>query len=231
MNLQLEVAKNPKPGPLDVLPLIPAPVRGDEAPVRGNQPDVAVVVKHGGGKAPVGDNQRGEHHEPFVEQHGGRNGRRPEKGQRRGIRSRERRRLRREADQMKMEAKQASNDVESNKTTEEVEMSKFFDDTTEEVHEMLDVERDASTNEIEEKEETAANIEDNILIDSESLNDDREKLEKANKTIEELSKNLKIKEAKLAEMKSCYRLHIQKSKSVIRSLQNNAVKHSETEVK
>ena len=99
VNLQLEVAKNP--GPHDVLPLAPAPVRGGEAPVRGNQPDVAVVVRHGdgdapvpvrGGEAPVGDNQRNEHYcEPFVEQHGGRNGRRPEQSRRRGIHSRERR--------------------------------------------------------------------------------------------------------------------------------------------
>ena len=48
---------------------------------------------------------------------------------------------------MKMEAEQASNDVESNKTTEEVEMSKLTDVTTEEVHETLkttklDAERD-----------------------------------------------------------------------------------------
>ena len=110
---------------------------------------------------------------------------------------------------MKMEAEQASNDAEFIETTEEVEMSKLIDDTTEEVHEMLqttklDAERDASTNEIEEKEETVATIEDNILIYSESK-DDREKLEKANKTIVELSKNLKIKEAELAETKSCYR--------------------------
>ena len=136
VNLQLEVAKNP--GPHDVLPLAPAPVRGGEAPVRGNQPDVAVVVRHGdgdapvpvrGGEAPVGENQRDEQYcEPFVEQHGGRNGRRPEKSQRRGIRSRERRRLRREADQMKMEAEQASNDIEFIETTEEVEMSKLIDD-------------------------------------------------------------------------------------------------------
>ena len=137
---------------------------------------------------------------------------------------------------MKMEAEQASNYIEFNETTEEVEMSKLIDDTTEEVHEMLqttklDVERDASNNEIEEKEETAANIEDNILIDSESLNDDKEKLEKANKTIVELSKNLKIKEAELAETKSCYRLYIEKSKSVIRSLQNDAVNRSEAEEK
>ena len=135
-----------------------------------------------------------------------------------------------------MEAEQASNDVESNETTEEVEMSKFFDDTTEEVHEMLqttklDAERDASTNEIEEKEETAATIEDKVLIDSESLNDDREKLEKANKTIVELSKNLKIKEAELAETKSCYRLYIEKARSVIRTLQNDAEKRSEAEEK
>ena len=200
---------------------------------------MAVVVRHGdgdapvpvrSGEAPVGDNQRDEHCEPFVEQHGGRNGRRPEKGQRRGIRSREQRRLRREAHQMKMEAEQASNDVESNETTEEVEMS-----NTEEVHEMLqttklDAERDASTNEIEEKEETVATIEDNILIYSESK-DDREKLEKANKTIVELSKNLKIKEAELAETKSCYRLYIEKARSVIRTLQNDAEKRSEAEEK
>ena len=165
VNLQLEVAKNPgTAGPHDVLPLVPAPVRGGEAPVRGNQPDVAVVARHGdgdapvpvrGGEAPVGDNQRDEHCEPFVEQHGGRNGQRPEKGQRRGIRSRERRRLRREADQMKMEAEQASNDVESNETTEEVEISKLTGDTTEEVHEVfkttkLEAGRDASINEIED---------------------------------------------------------------------------------
>ena len=127
---------------------------------------------------------------------------------------------------MKMEAEQASNDIEFNGSTEEVEMSKLTDDAAK-----LDAERDASTNEIEEKEETAANIEDNILIDSESLNDDKEKLEKANKTIVELSKNLKIKEAELAETKSCYRLYIEKSKSVIRSLQNDAVNRSEAEEK
>ena len=136
---------------------------------------------------------------------------------------------------MKMEAEQASNDAEFIETTEEVEMSKLIDDTTEEVHEMLqttklDAERDASTNEIEEKEETVATIEDNILIYSESK-DDREKLEKANKTIVELSKNLKIKEAELAETKLCYRLYIEKSKSVIQSLQNDAVKRSEAEEK
>ena len=117
---------------------------------------------------------------------------------------------------MKMEAEQASNDIEFIETTEEVEMSKLIDDTAK-----LDAVRDASTNEIEEKEETAANIED----------DDKEKLEKANKTIVELSKNLKIKEAELAETKSCYRLYIEKSKSVIRSLQNDAVNRSEAEEK
>ena len=68
-------------------------------------------------------------------------------------------------------------------------------------------------------------------FDSESLNDDREKLEKANKTIEELSKNLKIKEAELAETKSCYRLYIKKARSVIGSLQNDAEKRSEAEEK
>ena len=243
VNLQLEVAKIQGPGPHDGLPLAPAPVRGGEAPVRGNQPDVA-VVRHGdgdapgparGGEAPVRNNQRDEHCEHFVQQHGGRNGRRPEKSQRRGIRSRDRRRLRREADQMKMEAEQASNDVESNiETTEEVEISKLTDDTTEEVHSMLkttklDAERDASINEIEDKEESAATIKDNKLIDSESFNDDREELEKANKTILELSKNLKIKEAELAHMKSCYSLYIEKSKSVIRSLEHDAAKRSEAE--
>ena len=244
VNLQLEVAKNPGPGPHDVLPLAPAPVRGGEAPIRGNQPDVAVVVRHGdgeapgpvrgGGEAPVRDNQRDEHCEHFVERHGGRNGRRPEKSQRRGIRSRERRRLRKEADQMRMEAEQASNDVESNKTTEEVEMSKLTNDTTEEVHETqkttkLDAERDASINEIEDKKKSTATIKDSILIYSASLNNDREELEKANKTIIELSKNLKIKEAELAHTKSCYLLYIEKSKSVIRSLENDAVKFSEAE--
>ena len=129
-----------------------------------------------------------------------------------------------------MEAEQASNNAEFIETTEEVEMSKLIDDTTEEVHEMLDAERDASTNEIEEKEETVATIEDNILIYSESK-DDREKLEKANKTIVELSKNLKIKEAELAETKSCYRLYIEKARSVIRTLQNDAEKRSEAEEK
>ena len=102
VNLQLEVAKNQKPGPPDVLPLIPVPpVRGGEvplAPLCGNQPDVAAVVGHGdgdapvpvrGGKAPVRDNERDEHCQHFVVQHGGRNGRRPEKSRRRGIRSRE----------------------------------------------------------------------------------------------------------------------------------------------
>ena len=136
---------------------------------------------------------------------------------------------------MKMEAEQTSNDVEFNETTEEVEMSKLIDDTTEKVHEMLqttklDAEGDASTNEIEVKEETVATIEDNILIYSESK-DDREKLEKANKTIVELSKNLKIKEAELAETKSCYRLYIEKARSVIRTLQNDAEKRSEAEEK
>ena len=189
-----------------------------------------------GSEAPVNDNQCDEHCEHFVERerHGGRNGRRPQKSQRRGIRSRERRRLRREADQMRMEAEQASNDVESNKTTEEVEMSKLTVVTTEEVHETLkttklDAERDASINEIEDKEESTLTIKDNILIDSESLNNDREELEKANKTIVELSKNLKIKEAELAHTKSCYLLYIEKSKSVIRSLENDAVKCSEAE--
>ena len=87
VNLQLEVAKNPGPGPHDVLPLAPAPVRGGEAPVRVNQPDVAVVVMNGdgdapvpvrGGEAPGRDNQRDEHCDHFVEQHGGRNGRESE---------------------------------------------------------------------------------------------------------------------------------------------------------
>ena len=242
VNLQLEVAKNPGPGPHDVLPLAPAPVRGGEAPVRVNQPDVAVVVMHGdgdapvpvrGGEAPGRDNQRDEHCDHFVEQHGGRNGRRPEKGRRQGIRSRERRRLRREAVQRKMEAEQASNDVESNETTEEVEMSKLTDDTIEEVHEMLkttkrDAEKDASINEIEDEESTAT-IKDSIFVYSESLNDDGEELEKANKTIIELSKSLKMKEAELAETKACYRLYIQKAKSVIRSLEHDAVKRSEAE--
>ena len=243
VNLQLEVARNPKPGPHDVLPLIPAPVRGGEVPVRGNQPDVAAVVKHGdgdapvpvrGGEAPVRDNQRDEHYQNFVEQHGGRNGRRPEQSRRRGIRSRERRRLRREAEQMKMEAEQASNDVESNETTEEVEIRKPTDDAIEEVHEMpktskLDAERDASINEIEDNEESAANIKKNMVDDSESLHDGREELEKANKTIVELSKKLKMKEAELAEMKSHYLLYIKKSKSVIRSLEQDAINRSEAE--
>ena len=228
VNLQLEVAKNQKPGPPDVLPLIPVPpVRGGEAPqapLRGNQPDVAAVVGHGdgdapvpvrGGEAPLRDNQRDEHCKHFVVQHVGR---RPEKSRRRGIRSRERRRLRREADQIKMEAEQASND----ETTEEVEMSKL---TTEEVHEVmkttkLDAERDASINEIENKKESAV---------TESLHDGREELEKANKTIEELSKNLKMKDSELAGMKSRYLLYIEKSKSVIQSLQQDAVERSEDE--
>ena len=203
---------------------------------------MAAVVGHGdgdapvpvrGGEAPVRDNQRDEHYQNFVEQYGGRNGRRPEQSRRRGIRSRERRRLRREAEQMKMEAEQASNDVESNETTEEVEMSKLTDDTIEEVHEMLkttkrDAEKDASINEIEDEESTAT-IKDSIFVYSESLNDDGEELEKANKTIIELSKSLKMKEAELAETKACYRLYIQKAKSVIRSLEHDAVKCSEAE--
>ena len=136
---------------------------------------------------------------------------------------------------MKMEAEQASNDVESNiETTEEVEINKLTDDTTEEVHSMLkttklDAERDASINEIEDREESAATIKDNKLIDSESFNDDREELEKANKTILELSKNLKMKEAELARMKSHYLLYIEKSKSVIQSLEQDAVKRSKAE--
>ena len=213
VNLQLEVAKNQKPGP-----------EAPQAPLRGNQPDVAAVVGHGdgdapvpvrGGEAPVRDNQRDEHCQHFVVQHVGR---RPEKSRRRGIRSRERRRLRREADQMKMEAEQASND----ETTEEVEMSKL---TTEEVHEVmkttkLDAERDASINEIENKKESAV---------TESLHDGREELEKANKTIVELSKNLTMKESEFAEMKSRYFLCIEKSKSAIRSLEQDAARRNEAE--
>ena len=130
---------------------------------------------------------------------------------------------------MKMEAEQASNDVESNETTEEVEIRKPTDDAIEEVHEMpktskLDAERDASINEIEDNKESAANIKKNMVDDSE-----REELEKANKTIVELSKKLKMKEAELAEMKSHYLLYIKKSKSVIRSLEQDAINRSEAE--
>ena len=133
---------------------------------------------------------------------------------------------------MKMEAEQASNDVESNETTEEVEISKLTGDTTEEVHEVfkttkLEAGRDASINEIEDKEESAATIKENMVDDSESLHDCREELEKANKTIVELSKKLKMKEAELAEMRSHYSLYIEKSKSVIQSLQQDAVERSE----
>ena len=76
----------------------------------------------------------------------------------------------------------------------------------------LDTERDASINEIEDR-----------------LNDDREELEKANKTIVELSKNLEIKKAELAHTQSCYRLYIEKAKSVIRRLEHDAGKCSEAE--
>ena len=133
-----------------------------------------------------------------------------------------------------MEAEQASNAIEFNETTEEVEMSKLTDDTTEEVHKMLkttklDAERDASINEIEDKEESAATIKENMVDDSESLHDGREELEKANKTIVDLSKNLKMKEAELAEMKSCHLLYMEKSMSVILTLEQDAVKRSKAE--
>ena len=88
---------------------------------------------------------------------------------------------------------------------------------------------DASINEIEDNEESTATIKDNILINSKSLNNAREELEKDNKMIVELSKNLKITEAELALTKSCYLLYIEKSKSVIRSLENDAVKRSKAE--
>ena len=60
----------------------------------------------------------------------------------------------------------------------------------------------------------------NMVDDSENLHDGRKELEIANKTIVEPSKNLKMKEAKLARMKS---------ESVIQSLEQDAVKRSEAE--
>ena len=93
----------------------------------------------------------------------------------------------------------------------------------------LDAERDASINEIEDKEKSAVTIEENMVEDSESLHDGRKELEKANKTIVDLSKNLKMKEAELARMKSHYLLYIEKSKSVIQSLEQDAVKRSKAE--
>ena len=130
VNLQLELPTRSEPGPGHDVPIV---VCGGEAP----------VLVHGG-DAPV---------------LGGRNCRRQEyfrKSKRGGLRSRERRKLRREAERMRIEAEQAYNDAAD---ADRVESGTKFD-TTEEVDRNSEENSDGTESDASEAEsEEASNLE------------------------------------------------------------------------
>ena len=127
---------------------MPIVVCGGEAP----------ILVHGG-DVPVLGKQSVEHQENFFDRSGGdgRNCRRQEysrKSKRGGLRSRERRKLRREAERMRIEAEQASNDA-----VDCVETGTKFD-TTEEVDRNSEENSDGTESDASEAEsEEASNLE------------------------------------------------------------------------
>ena len=176
-----------------------------ELPTRSEGYGVPIVVNGGeahvpvyGGDAPVQDKQRVEHRENFDDRSGGgRNCRRQEhflKKQKGGSRSRERRKLRREAERMRIEAEQASYDA-----VEKDSGTKF--DTTEEVERNSEVNSDCTESDASEAEsEEANNLEITEAEETSGKEEVDETAEEAGKVT--LGKSSKSYEVRLKRMDS-----------------------------